>query len=94
MLDKDCDRQLHAAPDRGRDRQGLGHWTARRFQLSGNITPANYFGDNKFYAVNTMQAPYQPSGNAPAAAASAAYADTTKRDHAAAADRRPTSATC
>ncbi len=32
---------------------------------SGNITPANYFGDNKFYAVNTMQAPYQPSGNAP-----------------------------
>lgn len=36
------------------------------FVLSGNITPANYFGDNKFYAVNTMQAPYQPSGNAPA----------------------------
>jgi acid phosphatase len=32
--------------------------------LSGNITPANYFGDNKFYAVNTMQPPYQPSGNA------------------------------
>jgi len=35
------------------------------FVLSGNITPANYFGDGKFYAVNTMQAPYQPSGNAP-----------------------------
>ncbi|MBW8779150.1 MAG: acid phosphatase [Burkholderiales bacterium] len=51
---------------------------APSFMLSGNITPANYFGDNKFYAVNTMQAPYQPSGNAPAAAASAAYADTTK----------------
>ncbi|WP_085314972.1 acid phosphatase [Derxia lacustris] len=33
---------------------------------SGNITPANYFGDGKFYAVNTMQAPYQPSGVAPA----------------------------
>ncbi len=32
---------------------------------SGNITPANYFGDGKFYAVNTMQPPYQPSGNAP-----------------------------
>jgi len=48
------------------------------FTLSGNITPANYFGDNKFYAVNTMQAPYQPSGNAPAGAASAAYADSTK----------------
>jgi acid phosphatase len=35
------------------------------FALSGNITPANYFGDGKFYAVNTMQPPYQPSGNAP-----------------------------
>ncbi len=32
---------------------------------SGNITPANYFGDSKFYAVNTMQPPYQPSGNPP-----------------------------
>jgi len=51
---------------------------APSFQLSGNITPANYFGDNKFYAVNTMQAPYQPSGNAPAGAASAAYADATR----------------
>ncbi len=50
---------------------------APSFQLSGNITPANYFGDNKFYAVNTMQPAYQPSGNAPAAAASAAYANTT-----------------
>src|SRR5262249_47897721 len=36
------------------------------FQLSGNITPKNYFGDGTFHAVNTMQAPYQPSGNAPA----------------------------
>jgi acid phosphatase len=35
------------------------------FVLSGNITPANYFGDGQFYAVNTMQAPYQPSGNRP-----------------------------
>lgn len=35
------------------------------FVRSGNITPANYFGDGKFYAVNTMQPPYQPSGNAP-----------------------------
>lgn len=33
---------------------------------SGNIAPANYFGDGKFYAVNTMQPAYQPSGNAPA----------------------------
>ncbi len=32
---------------------------------SGNIAPPGYFGDGKFYAVNTMQPPYQPSGNAP-----------------------------
>jgi len=38
-----------------------------RFAKSGNIAPANYFGDGKFYAVNTMQPPYQPSGNTPAA---------------------------
>jgi acid phosphatase len=36
------------------------------FVKSGNIAPANYFGDGKFYAVNTMQPAYQPSGNAPA----------------------------
>ncbi len=36
------------------------------FVKSGNITPANYFGDGKFYAINTMQPPYQPSGNGPA----------------------------
>ncbi|MDB5988249.1 MAG: acid phosphatase [Nevskia sp.] len=49
-----------------------------QFVLSGNVTPANYFGDGKFYAVNTMQAPYQPSGNAPAdaSAASLPYANT------------------
>jgi acid phosphatase len=37
-----------------------------RFARSGNLTPADYFGDGKFYAVNTMQPPYQPSGNKPA----------------------------
>jgi acid phosphatase len=36
------------------------------FMLSGNIVPKNYFGDGTFRAVNTMQPPYQPSGNAPA----------------------------
>ena len=35
------------------------------YVLSGNITPKNYFGDNTFRAVNTMQPPYQPSGNRP-----------------------------
>jgi acid phosphatase len=37
-----------------------------QFVNSGNIAPGNYFGDGKFYAVNTMQPPYQPSGNKPA----------------------------
>jgi acid phosphatase len=40
--------------------------TGKPVLQSGNITPANYFGDGKFYAVNTMQAPFQPSGNFPA----------------------------
>jgi acid phosphatase len=39
-----------------------------RFLKNGNIAPANYFGDGKFHAVNTMQPAYQPSGNKPAAA--------------------------
>jgi acid phosphatase len=51
-----------------------------KFAKSGNITPANYFGDGKFYAVNTMQPAYQPSGNAPAAAdAAGLYADPAKQ---------------
>jgi acid phosphatase len=46
------------------------------FARNGNIAPGNYFGDEKFYAVNTMQPAYQPSGNKPATAdASYAYAD-------------------
>jgi acid phosphatase len=36
-----------------------------KFAKSGNITPENYFGDGRFYAVNTMQPPYQPSGCRP-----------------------------
>ncbi len=35
------------------------------YVLSGNVAPANYFGDGQYYVVNTMQAPYQPSGNRP-----------------------------
>jgi acid phosphatase len=46
------------------------------FAQSGDIAPLNYFRDGKFYAVNTMQPPYQPSRNKPAAGdASFAYAD-------------------
>ncbi len=50
------------------------------FVESGNITPANYFGDGKFYAVNTMQPAYQPSTNAPvsASARDLPYADPRK----------------
>ncbi len=46
------------------------------FARSGDIAPRNYFGDGKFYAVNTMQPPYQPSRNKPAAGeADFLYAD-------------------
>ena len=49
------------------------------FVLSGNIAPKNYFGDSTFRAVNTMQPPYQPSSNAPAAGdTTKLYADTSK----------------
>ena len=49
------------------------------FARSGNITPAGYFGDSKFYAVNTMQPSYQPSGNRPAPADTGElYADPAK----------------
>ncbi len=48
-----------------------------KFALSGNITPPNYFGDGKFYAINTMQPAYQPSSVAPANSSASAlpYAD-------------------
>jgi acid phosphatase len=53
-----------------------------KFALSGNLTPAGYFGDEKFYAVNTMQPAYQPSGNQPSASTtdphSTLYADPSK----------------
>jgi acid phosphatase len=46
------------------------------FVKSGNLAPANYFGDGTFHAINTMQPPYQPSGDVPAANdASYEYAD-------------------
>ena len=74
------------------DRDSSGRWLPRlrtaakpppsaldeppMFALSGSIAPLNYFGDGKFYAVNTMQPPFQPSRNKPAAGDwSFAYAD-------------------
>jgi acid phosphatase len=50
---------------------------APAYANDGAITPADSTG--MFYAVNTMQPPYQPSSNAPAASDSShLYADTTK----------------
>ncbi len=37
------------------------------FVASGQVTPLNYFGDNTYRAINTIQPPYQPSSTAPAA---------------------------
>jgi acid phosphatase len=48
------------------------------FVLSGNLTPKNYAGDNKFYAINTMQPPYQPSGNTPVASGDMKLTDPSK----------------
>ena len=48
------------------------------FVLSGNVTPKNYAGDNKFYAINTMQASYQPSGNTPVASGDMKLTDPSK----------------
>nr|WP_062233893.1 acid phosphatase [Aureimonas sp. N4] len=42
-----------------------------KFEKDGNLTP-------DFYAVNTMQPPYQPSANAPAEGGDKAYADPAK----------------
>lgn len=41
------------------------------FVQSSNIAPAGFFGDGMFHAINTMQPPFQPSGNPPAAAVAA-----------------------
>ena len=61
----------------------------------GNITPANYFGDGKFYPVNTMQAPYQPSGTCrPASAATASCLRTRRAPPSCPRRRRRTSAIC
>jgi acid phosphatase len=48
------------------------------FVSGGNIAPKNYFGDGTFRAVNTMQPPYQPSGNAAAPGSDPALADPSK----------------
>ena len=47
---------------------------APRYQLDGALTPKE--PDGSAYTVNTMQPPYQPSGNPPAADGDTRYADT------------------
>ncbi len=44
------------------------------YVATGTISPDNYFGDQRYYAVNTMQPAYQPSGVVPADAEHLAYA--------------------
>ena len=81
-----------AVLDKGADGHYLPHLTVAsgspasaldgppKFVKSGNITPANYFGDGRFYAVNTMQPPYQPSGNPPSRTdVAGSYADPMNR---------------
>ncbi len=58
-----------------------------KFVNNGQITP-------DFYAVNTMQPPYQPSNNPPPPEGDPRYADPTQAEHAAAAARRRPSAIC
>jgi acid phosphatase len=76
ILDKDAAGQYLPRLKQSGDAKLSALDAAPKFAKSGNITPANYFGDGKFYAVNTMQPAYQPSGNKPAAAdADYLYAD-------------------
>ena len=65
-LDKDASGQYLPRLTQARNAKRSALDEPPRFAKSGNLTPANYFGDGKFYAVNTMQPAYQPSGNTPA----------------------------
>jgi acid phosphatase len=67
ILDKDADGRYLPRLTTAKDSPASALDGPPKFAKSGNIAPDNYFGDGKFYAVNTMQPPYQPSGNAPAA---------------------------
>ncbi len=46
-----------------------------QFVNDSTLTPLNYAGDNLYHGVNTMQPPYQPSGNLPASGGNAQTAD-------------------
>jgi len=65
ILDKDAAGQYLPRLKQSGDAKLSALDAAPKFAKSGNIAPANYFGDGKFYAVNTMQPAYQPSGSKP-----------------------------
>ena len=93
VLDTDATGKFTAEPDARGDLARVGdRRPARRSCSRGNIAPKNYFGDGTFRAVNTMQPPYQPSGNAPRGHATrrGLYATTRDRHDAAAADAATT----
>ncbi len=67
LLDQDAAGHYLPRLTLARDARGSALDAPPSFARNGNITPLNYFGDGEFYAVNTMQPAYQPSGNPPAA---------------------------
>jgi acid phosphatase len=46
-----------------------------KFVNDSALTPLNYAGDNLYHGINTMQPPFQPSGNLPAAGGTVTTAD-------------------
>jgi acid phosphatase len=46
-----------------------------KFVNDSNLTPLNYADDNQYHGINTMQPPYQPSGNLTATGANPETAD-------------------
>ena len=55
ILEQDAAGHYLAAAQAGQGSPASALDGPPKFVKSGNITPANYFGDGKFYAVNTMQ---------------------------------------
>jgi acid phosphatase len=79
VLQKDADGRVARRLELAKDSPASALDGPPKFVKSGNITPANYFGDGRFYAVNTMQPAFQPSGNGPARTDTAGrYADPLK----------------
>ena len=71
QIETDAQGRVRLAPAAGAAGSALAG--APRYRRDGTLTPKDENG--MFYAVNTMQPPYQPSGNAPAAGGDPRYAD-------------------